>query len=524
MNKVLNINLGGYPITIDEDAFVFLEGYLRNIEVRFHESEGRADIMRDIEMRLGELLTAELGTRRIIMFPDVQEVARIMGQPEDFGADPVPTATGSQSRGGEEAEQRSKGLRPGRRLFRDKDEKIAGGVCSGLSAYLGIEDPLWLRLAFVLLTIASSGFWIMAYLIAWVMIPESRSAADRLAMRGEPINVDNIAREIETGFSRLESEMDSMGQRSRERGSETAGRVHDALGSLMGLIGSAFAAVVRFMGKFGVALMVLVLIALVISLVMSWMAGMLAFFTALPLMEYFSPLHAGLNTLGATGMMATVTIPIVAMVMGLSGVLFKLRTPGFVWLSIMLTWVASVVATLFVGGKILGSYVQESTVKSVMEVALPESSLLKLHSMDDWDWASYSIRQSGIKPAVAGSLKFPNLLRIRVQPSPDGRCRVIQAVSARGRDQGEAEAAARVVTLAEIKANEVWIPGTFTLTKGQGWRNQRLEVTLQIPEGSSLVFDEQTSRISEVIQDISGDAIRPGAVLTMSADGRLVAR
>jgi phage shock protein PspC (stress-responsive transcriptional regulator) len=270
MNKVLNINLGGYPLTIDEDAHAFLERYLRNIEVRFHELEGRADIMRDIEMRLGELLTAELGPRRIVMFPDVQEVVRIMGQPEDFGSGPVAPpldAPGDSShRVREEEGERFRGIRTGRRLFRDKDEKIAGGVCSGLSAYLGIDDPLWLRLAFVLMTIVSSGSWIVAYLIAWALIPESQSAADRLSMRGEPINVDNIAREIETGFQRLESEMDSMGRRSRERGRATAGRIHDVLGDLMGLIGSMFAALVRFMGKFGVALMVLILIAVVIKL------------------------------------------------------------------------------------------------------------------------------------------------------------------------------------------------------------------------------------------------------------------
>jgi len=270
MNKVLNINLGGYPLTIDEDAYSFLGRYLRNIEVRFHESEGRADIMRDIEMRLGELLTAELGPRRIVMFPDVQEVARIMGQPEDFGSDPVYSAVGTPASRSERADgeqtERSRGIRTGRRLFRDKDEKIAGGVCSGLSAYLGIDDPLWLRLAFVLMTIVSSGSWIMVYLIAWALIPESQSAADRLAMRGEPINVDNIAREIEAGFQRLETEMDSMGRRSRERGRATAGRIHDVLGDLMGLIGSMFAALVRFMGKFGVALMVLLLIAIVIRI------------------------------------------------------------------------------------------------------------------------------------------------------------------------------------------------------------------------------------------------------------------
>ena len=70
MNKILNINLGGYALTIDDDAYEYLTAYLESIRKRFSESEGRDEIIGDIEARLGELISQEMGTRTIVMLPD----------------------------------------------------------------------------------------------------------------------------------------------------------------------------------------------------------------------------------------------------------------------------------------------------------------------------------------------------------------------------------------------------------------------------------------------------------------------
>lgn len=201
MNKVLNINLGGYALTIDDDAYEYLSSYLDNLRRRFSESEGRDEILRDIESRLGELISGSMGNRTIVMLPDVEAAIGIMGKPEDFGAEPIETrrtANAGKKSGGS--------IRTGRRLFRDEEDKVVSGVCSGLAAYFGIADPVWVRLVFVLLTFLSAGFWIPAYFLLLILVPPAKTAADRLAMRGEKINVDNIAREIEEGFDRLGNE------------------------------------------------------------------------------------------------------------------------------------------------------------------------------------------------------------------------------------------------------------------------------------------------------------------------------
>lgn len=207
MNKILNVNLGGYALTIDDDAYEYLHRYLDAIKSRFSASEGRDEILSDIENRMGELLSQRMTNRSITTISDVQEIIKIMGKPEDFGDQ----ATSGSSTSYGPGKGHYTGTRTGRRLFRDEEDKVVGGVCSGLAAYFGIQDPVWVRIAFVLLTFLSGGFWIPAYLLLLVIVPAAVTSADRLAMRGEPINVDNIAREVETGFERFSNRVNDFG-------------------------------------------------------------------------------------------------------------------------------------------------------------------------------------------------------------------------------------------------------------------------------------------------------------------------
>ena len=185
MNKIFNINLGGYPFTIDEDAYEHLNIYLATIHRHFRQSEGYEEITEDIEARLAELFQEKKGNRPIVNIKDVKDAILTMGTPEEFGADPL----GDDTEGKTSTSQRQ--YKTGKRLFRNPEEEVIGGVCSGVAAYFGIQDPLWVRILFLVLTI-SGGFGIPLYAILWAVLPKAESASDRLAMRGEPINVDNI--------------------------------------------------------------------------------------------------------------------------------------------------------------------------------------------------------------------------------------------------------------------------------------------------------------------------------------------
>lgn len=212
MNKVFNINLGGYPFTIDEDAFAHLDKYLKTIHQHFRQSEGYEEIVADIESRLAELFQESLSGRPIVVLKDVKMAISIMGTPEEFGAEPIEEMSRNNASYSDSPKGSKSNYRTGKRLFRNPEEEVIGGVCSGIAAYFGIADPIWVRIVFVLLAF-TGGFAIPAYLILWAIIPKAETAGDRLAMRGEPINVSNIGKIVEEEIEHVSHKVDELGNK-----------------------------------------------------------------------------------------------------------------------------------------------------------------------------------------------------------------------------------------------------------------------------------------------------------------------
>jgi phage shock protein PspC (stress-responsive transcriptional regulator) len=174
MNKVLNINLGRLPFTIDDDAHLKLTDYLNTLEKHFRNSEGHKEIMADIELRLAEIFSEKTEDRPIINVTDVESAINVMGTPEEFGAE--------ESEGRQEKRRNYSwnNIQTGKKLFRDPENKVFGGVCSGLSAYFGIEDPIWVRLGFAIVFF-TMGIGFLVYIVLWIAVPETKTSADRLA-------------------------------------------------------------------------------------------------------------------------------------------------------------------------------------------------------------------------------------------------------------------------------------------------------------------------------------------------------
>ncbi len=220
MNKIININLGGLPFVIDDDAFDYLNNYLNSIKKHFSFSESKDEIMYDIEMRIAELFQERLKSRQIITMIELEAVVKVMGKPEDFGGEPLDDTTSDFK------ERRSystdyKYIKTGKRLFRDHDNKIIDGVCSGISNYLGIEDPIWVRAAFGI-GLFLGGVTFLAYIFLMIALPKAKTSSDRLAAKGEPINIDNIAKKVE-------EEIDSLSRKINEFGEDISkrSRSHD---------------------------------------------------------------------------------------------------------------------------------------------------------------------------------------------------------------------------------------------------------------------------------------------------------
>lgn len=192
MNKTLDINIANQIFHIDENAYKVLKNYLDAIKSYLANEESRDEIIQDIEARIAELFIERMiSDKQVINNEDVNDIIKIMGEPKDYSIPDEEDSTQSQSHQKNE-----------KKLYRDKDESYISGVSAGLAHYLGI-DVVWVRLLWILFTIFSTGWFILIYILFWVLIPEAQTTAEKLAMKGEPINLSNIEKKIKEGYDNV---------------------------------------------------------------------------------------------------------------------------------------------------------------------------------------------------------------------------------------------------------------------------------------------------------------------------------
>lgn len=194
MKITVSINLGGYSFNIDEDAYAELKRYLKNLEFHFAAEESSSEILSDIEARMAELFKARLSTyKQVITIEDVIDVMSVLGSPEDISDN-------------EGTSFNEKFANPGyHRMYRDPDHRIIGGVCAGIGAYWSVE-PWIIRIIFIILAMAG-GLGILVYLILYIVLPEAKTTAQKIEMKGEPVNIKNITNSVKEEFDNVRKNM-----------------------------------------------------------------------------------------------------------------------------------------------------------------------------------------------------------------------------------------------------------------------------------------------------------------------------
>ena len=199
MKKTLTINLNGIVFNIDEDAYQILNQYLNDLGRHFAADE-KEEILKDIEARIAELFTEKLVNRNVVEINDVKEVMDTLGQPSQFGDEEPKENEPNTDTSKENAQHRVK-----RKLYRDTDNKRIGGVASGLAAYLDWDIAL-VRILFIIILLLSFGWTLFIYILMWIFVPEAKSVAQKLEMRGLEPNVDNISSHSENGYTTADKE------------------------------------------------------------------------------------------------------------------------------------------------------------------------------------------------------------------------------------------------------------------------------------------------------------------------------
>ena len=179
MKEITRIHLAKTPYDIELDAKEVLQKYLSEIK----QMMGSEDTMYEIEARMVELLGKRgVQSNGIITMSDVEDLRSKMGLPKEF--------SDSESTEDSQADLAPSNS-PAKRLMRDTDNAIFGGVCAGIAAYWGI-NPLWVRLLFIISPFITFGTALLVYIIIWISLPEAKTAAEKLQMRGEPVTLDSL--------------------------------------------------------------------------------------------------------------------------------------------------------------------------------------------------------------------------------------------------------------------------------------------------------------------------------------------
>lgn len=191
MNKTITIDLGKMAFIIEESAYEKLNNYLKNIKNNLGNSLENEEIMADIETAIAEKLLEKINPgKQVITSGDVDELIKVMGAAEDFSEQNTkPTADST----GEE--------KTARRLYRNPDDVIIAGVCSGIAAYFDI-DPTIIRLLFVL-TVLAGGSGVLIYIILWLVMPEAKTPSQKLEMHGNPITIAAIKKTAAAGMEQV---------------------------------------------------------------------------------------------------------------------------------------------------------------------------------------------------------------------------------------------------------------------------------------------------------------------------------
>ncbi|MEC5147764.1 PspC domain-containing protein [Chitinophaga sp. 212800010-3] len=523
MKKIININLSGRLIPIEDSAYEILSQYLASLKKYFSKEEGGDEIVSDIESRIAELFQDKLKKgAHCITDEDVQHVKASMGTPEQFDDAPGESSWQQNAAAAEEKIF----SRPRKRLYRDPDNKVLSGVCSGLGAYFNI-DPVIFRIIFALLAIGGFGTGVLVYFILWIATPSADTAAEKLEMRGEKVDLNNIKATIQEELNHMKGQVKNVGDDIRNfsqgRGRQVGSDIERFFVNLANGLGQVLVAVTKGFFYFFSVVMLIVFLVTGIAIAVSSAA-------LYPIKNLL--LDGTLQTVliwPAIGLL--IGIPIVALLIfiirKLTGVKETNRYAGytltFLWL-LGVALAAAVTVSFVRDFRRPASETQNVTLqqpaKGKLIVKRAPGMLADIGS-DEFDFFDNHL-------LIADDTILINYIRVRIEKSPNDSFSVDVTKYSRGRNITKAQTLAHDIEF-NIKQQDsiLYLPEGFTLPRDSKYRGQRVTVTIRVPVGKNIEVDQEVynnydfSRYRhDDADDNDDDNDEPGRViLKMTPDG-----
>lgn len=488
MNKTISINLGGFFFHIDEDAYQKLSRYFDAVK-RSLSADGRDEIMKDIESRIAELFQERIqNEKQVIGLVEIDTVIGIMGQPEDYKIDDEKSTYQSSS------SSSTNFYYPSKRLYRDKENGMLGGVMAGLGHYLGI-DTLWLRIIMVILFFGF-GTGLFVYIVLWILVPEAVTTTQKLEMKGEPITISNIEKKVKEGFDDITSKFSNI---DHEKIANTAKSGATRIGSTIEeVITTIFKVFAKIIGAFIVFFSGMGLLAIIITSII------MIFSSTMPdnyiLNNIQTPI--GLETpLWAQGMLLLLGfgIPLFfLLILGLKLIVNNLRSIGnYVKYSLLAVWLIAVgiIISLGINEASQLAFEGKSVQKEVIAIVPTDTLKIKFKNNDFYSKSNYRNHDFKITQDEGDNeIIYSNNVSIEIKYTDEATPYMLIEKLANGKSTSQAKKRAEKIKYNyKIEGNTIVLDNYLLTAVENKFRGQEVEIYLYLPKGTIFQTDESYS-------------------------------
>ncbi len=519
MKKTFTINISGTVFHIEEDAYDVLQKYLVNLKNHFGPGEEGKEILADIEARIAEIfIEKSISVQKVVSLDMVNEAIGIMGTPEDFteqGGEDEPEGVET-----EEAKRK-------RRLYRDPDHRVFGGVCGGLGAYFNM-DPVILRIIFVALLFITGGAAFMAYIILWIAVPKAKNTAQRLEMRGQEVTVKNIEKSIKEEVK----DMKESYKKFKESDTYSKGK------STVSAAGDVTYSTLKVILKVSVVI-------IGILLIISGFLGLLGFISSMVIGHSFvqgwpmiwSPdvevpgflnhfVSPGTVTFGMIAVGVLIGIPLLAMLFIGTKLVFRYKTNNTaIGLTMVGVWLIALVSLITVSVSQLGNFKSQSSITETKTIPcdLCQTLTLKLGEDKYEDYAKLDFEIDNVKIAVVdGEEVLLGHSRLDIEKSGNNEFVVLVKKSSRGNTRENAkENSENIIYRFDQNDSTIVFDPYFILDKDAKYRGQEVSITVKVPEGKAVFLSDNMVKIIHDIDNVSNtwDGDMVGKTWIMKPEG-----
>ncbi len=513
MNKTITMNLSGIIFHVEEDAYDMLNNYLKAIRSYFNQSDSRDEIMSDIESRIAEMLQERVSkNKQAVLIADVNFVIEVMGKPEEFGYEGDTREKSSATNESNSSKENRK------RIFRDPDDKIFGGVCSGIANYFDF-DPLWLRAAFAIsFFVFGSGF--LLYIILLIIIPKAKTTAEKLEMRGERVDINNIGKVVNEEFDEFKKRVKEFEKEFNTK--ENKRKVKTAGQKFTFFISNLISNTLRVLGKFfATAIIVLGVTLLIVFIVGLFGRGSISLFASntttlhISLIEFLKIIlpKSISSQLVIIGLILFIAIPLLSLIIsGLKYLLGIKQKNKVVKYTANIFWLIGLTILVYVGIEIGMDFSEEAAFKQKIELIQPTGKTLSLdvasiqNGDDDFshflkhknihfgDWEIISQNDS------AFFFGYPTL---NIVKSDTDTFELYALKSANGFDKKEANyRAKRIEYSVKSSDSSLVFDNFFEINKIEKLRAQDVQLILKVPINKSVFISKNMEQIIFDIENI----------------------